>query len=244
MLTPPSPPSRREFLASLLLPWPFGPRRAEIAGVRFRVRRKGRSRRRYLWIHGDELTARAVLLQHLETASGTAFFTPSRERHVRAGGLRLDPNRMFSRAGAEVNLRKLNPDAGEAAIRRALDLLDRDREKFLRAILPPADGLLVALHNNSRGYSVEDEIPISDRLWLPARERPHEFFLATDPSDFERLAQSPYNAVLQRRAPRQDDGSLSRLAARRGVRYVNIEAASGEFARQREMLAWLEENLP
>jgi hypothetical protein len=34
------------------------------------------------------------------------------------------------------------------------------------------------------------------------------------------------------------------LAAARGARYVNLEAALGQFARQKEMLDWLEWVLP
>jgi hypothetical protein len=49
---------------------------------------------------------------------------------------------------------------------------------------------------------------------------------------------------LQNAAPKEDDGSLSRLAARRGARYVNIEVRLGESAAQREMLMWVEQNLP
>jgi hypothetical protein len=54
------------------------------------------------------------------------------------------------------------------------------------------------------------------------------------------LAESPYNALLQRRAPPQDDGSLSRLAARLGIRYINLEVALGKYRKQAEMLAWLD----
>ena len=46
--------------------------------------------------------------------------------------------------------------------------------------------------------------------------------------------------MLQQRAPAQDDGSLSRLAAARGFRYVNLEVAAGQAERQHEMLNWLE----
>ena len=69
---------------------------------------------------------------------------------------------------------------------------------------------------------------------------PHAFFLCTDPRDFEVLKTSPYNVVLQQHGPKQDDGSLSRLAAARGFRYVNLEVAAGQAERQREMLNWLE----
>ena len=48
----------------------------------------------------------------------------------------------------------LNPDAEPAPVRRALDKLDRGRESLVRAFTPPDGGLLLALHNNSEGYSV------------------------------------------------------------------------------------------
>jgi hypothetical protein len=48
--------------------------------------------------------------------------------------------------------------------------------------------------------------------------------------------------VLRQHAPREDDGSLSRLAAARDVRYVNLEVGLGHSNRQREMMRWLEWN--
>ena len=106
-------------------------------------------------------------------------------------------------------------------------VLDRGREKLVRALTPPRGGLLVALHNNSEGYSVNDEVPISDQTSLRQPAQPHAFFLCTNPADFEVLKASPYNVVLQQHGPKQDDGSFSRLAAARGIRYVNLEVAPG-----------------
>jgi len=239
-------PTRREFLAAGFAWFPFfwRKRSLSLAGMRFRIERRGRSNRRYLWIHGDERTARDVLLEHLKTAHGTAFLTTSSERTFALPGGRIDPNRMFSRQGAAKNLKTLNAEWSPDRIDAALDRLDRDRERFVHSILPPSGGLLIAVHNNSRGYTVQDEVPISDRVSLAESERPNNFMLATEPADFERLIRSPYNAVLQNTAPTDDDGSLSRLMAQRRVRYVNIEVHLGEFDRQREMLSWLEKNLP
>jgi hypothetical protein len=238
--------TRREFLAAGFGWFPFFWRRRSIAiaGMKFRIERRGRSSRRYLWIHGDERTARDVLLAHLKTARGTAFLTTSAARGFPLAGGQIDPNRMFSREGAARNLKALNSGWSAGQLNAALGRLDRDRARFVRAILPPPAGLLIAVHNNARGYSVRDEVPISDRVSLPDPEHPNNFMLATDAADFERLSRSPFNCVLQQTGPKDDDGSLSRLAARRGVRYVNIEARLGEFERQREMLAWIEKNLP
>jgi hypothetical protein len=106
--------------------------------------------------------------------------------------------------------------------------------------MPPPGGLIIALHNNSQGYSVTDEEPISDAKSIREPSNPHAFFLCTDPDDFKLLSTSGYNVVLQQHPSTEDDGSLSRLAALRGVRYVNLEVAHGNAERQKEMLDWME----
>jgi hypothetical protein len=249
--------SRREFLAfggALAvvrspfhhLPW-WRPKEVAIAGARFRIVRSKLkhkpSRRRYLLIHGDERTAREVLLQHMRTHSGVAFVTESQTRNVPIASGQIDPNRMFSRRGAEASLRSLNPDWTAGQMGAALDLLDGERERFLDAILPSGRDLMVALHNNTE-YSFAGEEPVSDQS---VRNQPgdlHAFFLCTDPADYQLLAASPYNAVLQARMRTPDDGSLSRRAAARRLRYVNLEVKEGDAARQREMLDWVEAHLP
>jgi hypothetical protein len=238
--------SRREFLAAGFGWFPFFGRRRSIRIVdaEFRVVRRGRSRRRYLHIHGNEITAREILEAHMKEMPGIALLVRNPVRNVPIRGGVIDPNRMFSRAGAASSLRRLNPGWSERQTTEALDALDRARPKFLNALLPPAGGLLVALHNNSEGYSVRDEAPISDRTSLKQPAVPRAFFLAAHAGDYEILAASPYNVVLQRTAPPDDDGSLSRLAARQGIRYVNLEAPLGDAARQREMLLWMERHLP
>ena len=234
--------SRREFLIFGWLPF-LHRRHLSLAGARFRILRNGHSKRRYLRIHGNEETAREVLERHMETHDGIAYIIQNKIRNVGVDGLKLDPNRMFSRVGAEASLRRLNKNADPAQIARALNTLDRGREKLVRAFTPPDGGLIFALHNNSEGYSVTEEVAISDATSLRQEREPHAFFLCTDPADFDVLKQSPYNVVLQQHGPKTDDGSLSRLAAARGFRYVNLEVHLGQGERQREMLDWAERNL-
>jgi len=233
--------TRRHFL---LLGW-FSRRRIfTAAGIRFELLRNGAALRKFVLIHGDETTARRVLLARMRSRRpGWAYLVTHEERLAPLGALRFDPNRIFSREGAERNLRDLNPAAHEADLRLALAFLDRERDKLVRALLPERGNLLIALHNNREGYSIHTEIPISDRVALHEPERPHDFYLCTEPGDFDRLSRSPFNAVLQHRPPPPDDGSLSRLAARRGARYVNIETRLGDEGRQARMLAWLEDHL-
>jgi hypothetical protein len=195
-------------------------------------------------IHGDESTAREVLTQFMTDARGNAYLVTNTTRTAFIDGGELDPNRMFSTEGARKNLEKLNPKWTEVQINHALAELDRGRPKLMRALTPPPGGRIVALHNNAHGYSMEEELASSDRTALNDRDHPHEFMLCTDPGDFERLARGGYNILLQKNGPTEDDGSLSRLAARAGIRYVNIEAALGETDKQRRMLNFLESSLP
>jgi hypothetical protein len=239
--------TRRELLAFALLDWfPFSLFRREpsIAGIKFQAIRNGVDRRRYIWIHGSEPAAREVLLEHIRNVNGRAFFIKSSERNVVINGGKLDPNRMFSRAGAEHNLRTLNPGWTDTQIKSVLDDLDDDRDTFLHRVLPDAGALIVALHNNGPGYSVKDEVAISSAVALNDPEHPDEFMLCTDPADFAVLANSRFNVLLQDKPQGADDGSLSRLCAARNVRYVNIEAALGNREGQKRMLDWLEVALP
>jgi hypothetical protein len=234
--------SRRQMLVFGWFPL-FRPKHIALNGARFRIIRHGNPRRHYLVIHGDEESARQVVETFIETHHGIAFVIETHTRNVPIGHGELDPNRMFSRAGAEANLKMLNPGWTPEELQSALALLDRGRKRLLKALLPPDKGLLVALHNNSPEYSVNDEVPISDSVSLPEPGNPRAFFLCTSPMDFAILAKSPYNVVLQQRKPQQDDGSLSRLAASRGIRYVNLETPNGDSGRQSEMLQWLNAHL-
>ena len=139
---------------------------------------------------------------------------------------RSEPDVFPRRRGEESA--SLNPKWSEAQIENGGGGAEKDRHKFLKAIRPPKGGRIVALHNNSNGYSVESEVAISDKTSLKDAKNPHEFFLTTDPRDFEVLATSPFNVVLQNTAPKDDDGSLSRLAAKLGIRYMNLECALGK----------------
>ena len=224
---------------------PFRKPYFESAGIRFEIRQNGfRTHHRYLLIHGDESTARQVLDTWMYFHPGIAYSSVVATRNVPLLGGVADPNRIFSRVGAERNLRTLNPSWTAAQLTQALDLLDQNREKLMRHFTPPKGALLVVLHNNSGGYNVNEELADSDLTSIKQPERPHEFYLCTDPLDYQVLATSPYNVVLQNKKPSQDDGSLSRLAAARGFRYVNLETTNGYYEAQLERLEWLYQHLP
>ena len=225
--------SRRAFLFSAVK------KPLSIGGIRFDVEQNGRSKRRYLHIHGNETTAREVLKQHVKSHKGTYYFIVSDKRNVPVGDCLIDPNRMFTDPGARKSLERFNKTKSPAQIDASLALLARDRENFAKAVTPPRGGLLIAMHNNSEGYSIKDEIPISDAVHMPDEANPRDFMLVTDPSDFEKIKKGRFNAVLQKTL-RNDDGSFSVLALSKSIRYVNIEAALGNFDKQQAMISFLD----
>ncbi len=237
-------PNRRDFLAAggLAALWPgnWFSKHVDLAGIRFRRIKAGPDGRHFLWIHGNERTAHDVLVEFMKPRSGRAFLVESTVRNVPLGGGKIDPNRMFSREGAQKSLKRLNAGWTDQQLKSALDRLDRSRNGFLSQILPKGGEVLVALHNNSEGYSMTEEIPVSDATALNDKAHPHEFMLCTQRADFQILAGGPFNVLLQNTGPKDDDGSLSRLCAKRGIRYVNIEATLGNADAQRRMLQWVD----
>jgi len=233
--------NRRAFLIGLGSLFPHK-KYERICGIKFHVMRYGRSPRRFLVIHGDETTARDVLSDYMHDHYGVAYMVTNNGRNVQIEGVTIDPNRMFSRVGAEKSIATLNPQLDAAKRDAALEFLDRERGKLIKRLTPGRGSRLFALHNN-RDYSVKDEVEASDRTSLKEPERPRDFFLCTDPRDFDILANSPFNVVLQTKSE-PDDGSLSRLAARLGFRYTNLECAIGSYEDQMERVRWLEDRLP
>ena len=217
----------------------------DIAGVQFKVIKNGESNRRFIWIHGDEKTAAMLLKRHLKDNYGTAFLIENSEREVFINGYVMDPNRIFSQAGAEKNLIKLNGIISKSAVDQTVDLIANDKEKFFDKITPPNGGLLIALHNNLRNYSIDEEIPFSTEVSLKNGKHPHHhnIFICTNRDDYNLLSRSPYNVVLQETQPEEDDGSLSWFAARKGVRFINIETRLGYLSIQTKMLQYVEEHL-
>lgn len=180
----------------------------------------------------------------MEKYQGQALLVDNPTRVIKVGPLEFDPNRMFTEVGLERNLMRLNPDSKPEERKKVLTMVGKEREKLLKALTPPANGLLTVVHNNSKGYSVTDEVQISNDVSLRAPDFPNDFLLCTNAKDFAVLKESPFNVVLQDSPRGEEDGSLSRLMAARKVRYVNIEAAMGRVERQRAMLEWLERHLP
>ena len=212
--------------------------------IKFTAVKNGESNRRYIWLHGDEKTAEMALQYHIKRYKGTAFIINNDDRVVLVKGVRLDPNRIFSTEGTKKSLLKYHPEVSKNKRRVIAEMLDGERETFLKKLLPPEGGLVIALHNNFRGYSIDSEIENAAVYSVKPSQKRQDFFLCTDRTDYEILAKSPYNVVLQSNDDDLDDGSLSRLMGHKGIRYVNIEVRLGWLSQQKKMLKYLENNLP
>ena len=213
------------------------------AGVEFKLIKNGESPNRYIWLHGDEQTARMALEHHIGHFQGVAFFIQNKNREIPYKSTIVDPNRIFSRSGAYHALRKFKPGWPRGVLKRSLDEIDEGRKKFLNILLPDNTGLLISVHNNFRGYNVFKEKDKSQKVSIKSNENPRDFIICTNPQDYDKLSNGPYNVVLQNKLPEHDDGSLSWEALRNNVRYLNIETRLGYLSKQKKMLRFVEHTL-
>ena len=222
---------------------PFSHSHITFANAKFDLIVNGNSSNRYIWLHGDEQTAKMALEFHIKKYQGIAFFIDSETREIPFQSTIIDPNRIFSRKGSYHALRKFKPDWPPGSLKRALDILDGEREELLNALMPSESGYLISLHNNFRGYNVYKEKNKSQKVSIKKNQNPRDFIICTDANDYERLSSGPFNVVLQNKLPEKDDGSLSWEALRRNVRYLNVETRLGYLSKQKKMLKFIEEVL-
>ena len=212
-------------------------------GIPFEVFGNNLSKINYILIHGDEETARMLLKNHIKKNNGRAFIIKSKTREVPFGPTIVDPNRLFSKIGAKRALKNFKSDWDRDELDNLLIELEESRESFLFDIFPDKGGLLIALHNNFRGYNVEDELNDSELYSIKKDENPRDFILCTNANDYQKLKDGPYNVVLQNRMKKNNNGSLSWAAIEHGVRYINIETRLGWLSQQRKMLKFVEKRL-
>jgi hypothetical protein len=150
----------------------------------------------------------------------------------------FDPNRMFTDKGASDSLKRYgesSPQAIEEVRKFADDVLEKHGIDQL--------DLIITLHNNTeKNYSAEQYLPGQEyesdarNVFILPGSDTDDFFFVTDETIYSAITSSGYNAVLQNNETATDDGSLSVLAARIGIPYVNIEAQHGHLAEQFKML--------
>ena len=198
----------------------------------------------FINLHDDENTSVDAATEVLSRRGGRllqlSHAGTRRIKFVDAGvECQFDPNRMFTDEGAAKTL-AAEGCSSETALERvrrfALDLLALYRFDEL--------ALVVTLHNNGEdGYSLKSYVDggiyedDAARVHYEPGTDPDDFLFVTDLRLFETMSDQGLNVVLQDNDRVTDDGSLSVLAGRVGIPYVNVEAQEGHL---REQIAMIE----
>lgn len=194
-------------------------------------------------MHDDENTAVEAALRVIREYGGRVL-------ELRHSGKRLiefnlegnqqavDPNRIFTDSGAKASLERYGTytEAGFQSVRQFADQI-LDRYPFAES------SVIITVHNNSKdAYSLlsytsggEYEVDAAATHLQPGTD-PDDFFFVTDRYFFDALSAKGYNVVLQDNTNVTDDGSLSVLAARRQIPYINVEAQHGHRRQQAKMI--------
>jgi len=194
-------------------------------------------------LHDDENTG-VEAAQHLLRQKGGRLIQLKHEGtrlisfELEETTFKFDPNRMFTDKGARLTLEKHGSFS-----EKALKAVRTFSEDVLEICHFDKLSLVVTLHNNSdQGYSLESYVGgalyESDArdIYLESRTDTDDFFFVTDAELSESLRKKRVNVVLQDNDNVTDDGSLSVLAGRRDIPYINVEAQEGHFQQQLEML--------
>lgn len=190
----------------------------------------------FIHLHHNEKTA-ADVADSVSREAGIEFLqimnNEKRLIDFSAGrrSFRVDPNRIFSREGANSNLNRLSQTSDEALL--AIDSFQRFLTSFFKD-----NQTIVALHNNTDGEFSLDQYQQTNAgsIYKNPELDPDDFFITTDSSIFSQLKDRGYNVVLENITKVADDGSLSIYCGKNGIRYVNIEAQHGHYREQREMI--------
>lgn len=185
----------------------------------------------YINLHDDENTAVEAALALIRARGGVVF-------ELQHGGSRnltfrlddssytVDPNRIFTDAGINLTL-----DRHGIANAQAHEEVRSFSDSLLSLVGFREMEFAIAIHNNSPdGYSAlsyreEGDLSSDARSVHLVRDRdPDDFFFVTTDALYDSLQAHGANVVLQDNLRARDDGSLSVLAGREGIPYVNVEA--------------------
>lgn len=194
-------------------------------------------------MHDDENTAVEAALKVIREFGGRVL-------ELRHSGNRLiefelegvqqavDPNRIFTDSGAKASLERYGTYTPAS-----FDSVRQFADEILARYPFPESSVIITVHNNSEdAYSLlsytaggDYEVDAAETHYQPGSD-PDDFFFVTDRYFFEALSAQGYNVVLQDNTNVTDDGSLSVLAARRQIPYINVEAQHGHRRQQAKMI--------
>lgn len=192
----------------------------------------------FINLHDDENTSVLAAVAVIDSLGGTLLqlkHTGKRniEFRIEGGAYEFDPNRMFTDLGAENSLRRFRVSSEQA---------HKEVRAFAELVVAEIKSdIIFTLHNNSedrysaRSY-LEEYANDAEDVFIHPNKDPDDFYFVTERLFFDALKVRGYNVVLQNNEAATDDGSLSVLAGKRKIPYINIEAQHGHLAEQIDML--------
>jgi hypothetical protein len=199
----------------------------------------------FINLHDDESTSVYAAQNILETEGGMLIEVENdQQRLIRfmLGKYKfaVDPNRIFSRAGINKSL----TEQGRNSLRAAAEV-EKLGQRILQ-LIPEDVSCVIALHNNTPDFfSATDYYPgnkytkEASKVYLNPKEDADDFFLTTDNTLYEKLANKGFNTILQNNKNCTEDGSLSVYCGKRNIRYVNCETEHGKTEQYFEMIKTL-----
>jgi hypothetical protein len=196
----------------------------------------------FINLHDDEVTSVDAAKRVLEEYGGVLIEVENnakRNIHFKLDRYfyKVDPNRIFSEEGIKKSLEQLGRASG-----KAVDEAEKLGQRIIQ-LIPEEAKCIIALHNNTPDFfSVTEYTPGNKRsvdcrkVFINTEQDPDDFFLTTDNSLYEKLADKGYNTILQDNNHCTDDGSLSVYCGKKNIRYVNCETEHGKTEQYYDMM--------
>lgn len=196
----------------------------------------------FINLHDDEITSVDAAKRILQEHGGMLIEVENNgQRNIRYRlgqySYKVDPNRIFSKEGIKKSLVQLSRTSV-----KAIDEAAKLGERILE-LIPEQTKCVIALHNNTPGlFSAIEYTPgnkrsiESKKVYINPDQDADDFFLTTDNSLYEKLADKGFNTILQDNKNCTEDGSLSVYCGKRNTRYVNCETEHGKTEQYYEMM--------
>lgn len=199
----------------------------------------------FINLHDDEATSVEATRKILEEYGGLLIEIENyaqRNIRFRLGNsfYNVDPNRIFSKEGIAKSLKELGRTSSKAELE-----VTKFGQRIIQ-LIPGDTKYVIALHNNTPGlFSAKEYSPghirsiETKKIYLNPEEDADDFFLTTDNTLYEKLADHGFNTILQDNKHCTDDGSLSVYCGKNNIRYVNCETEHGKSRQYYQMIRTL-----
>ena len=201
----------------------------------------------FIHLHDSEPSSLTAARQILPFTGGQLIKIVNKgKRHLsftyRKRSWNIDPNRIFSDTGIQLNLQELQRGSIDPKMVNSI----RTFGSNLLDLIPQKTDCIISLHNNTDGFfSIHDYMPGGIRagdarkVFKDTLQDPDDIVITTDSLIYVHMAAACYNTIWQDAKTVRQDGSLSVYCGLRNIRYVNIETQHGQVDQYVRMLEHL-----